>query len=94
MSPGRLTLLATSPRVAPGLLSAAAWDVLRSGPVYVADATHPQVEPLRAAGVAVTVAPSPPAGDGVVWLLPPGDDGDSLRSPSASVVVGSSDLPG
>lgn len=88
-----LTLLVTSPRVAPGLLSAAAWDVLRSASVVaVADEAHPQVAPLRAAGVEVTVTPSPPA-DGV-WLLPPGDDGAKLRPAAASVVVGSSDLPG
>jgi XTP/dITP diphosphohydrolase len=96
-----LVLLVTSPRVAPGLLSAAAWDALRSAAaVYVADAAHPQVAPLRAAGVPVEVSPVPPA-DGV-WLLPPGDDGGSLRSPSGSpsgspsvsVVVGSEDLPG
>jgi XTP/dITP diphosphohydrolase len=90
-----LVLLVTSPRVAPGLLSAAAWDALRSASVVgVADAAHPQVAALEAAGVAVQVAPSPPSGDGVVWLLPPGDDGGSLRSPSVSVVVGSEDLPG
>jgi XTP/dITP diphosphohydrolase len=90
-----LVLLVTSPRVTPGLLSAAAWDALRSASVVgVADAAHPQVAALEAAGVAVQVAPSPPSGDGVVWLLPPGDDGGSLRSPSVSVVVGSEDLPG
>ncbi|TDC53092.1 MazG family protein [Jiangella ureilytica] len=95
-----LVLLVTSPRVAPGLLSAAAWDALRSAAaVYVADEAHPQVAALRAAGVPVSVAPSPPAeGGDVVWLLPPGDHGGSLRSPSgsasASIVVGSEDLPG
>ena len=87
-----LVLLVTSPRVAPGLLSAAAWDVLRSGAVYVADEAHPQVAPLCAAGVTVTVAASPPDGEGVVWLLPPGDDGAGFAG--ARVVVGSEDLPG
>ncbi|WP_116950035.1 MazG family protein [Jiangella endophytica] len=86
-----LVLLATSPRVAPGLLSAAAWDALRSGPVYVADEAHPQVAALRAAGIEVAVAPTPPAG-AVVWLLPPGDGGAAF--PDALVVVGSEDLPG
>ena len=97
-----LVLLVTSPRVAPGLLSAAAWDALRSAAaVYVADDSHPQVPALRAAGVAVTVAPSPPAGADGVWLLPPGDDGGALAGAAggsvasvASVVVGSEDLPG
>ncbi|TDD70987.1 MazG family protein [Jiangella aurantiaca] len=90
-----LVLLSTSPRVAPGLLSAAAWDALRSaGSVYVADEAHPQVAPLRAAGIEVGVAPAPPtssSGD-VVWLLPPGVDGAGF--PGVPVVVGSSDLPG
>jgi XTP/dITP diphosphohydrolase len=48
---GRLVLLVTSPRVAPGLLTASAWDSLRAGRVLVASADHPQVEALRAAGV-------------------------------------------
>ncbi len=51
MTAGRLVLLVTSPRVAPGLLSVSAWDVLRAGRVLLASADHPQVEPLRAAGV-------------------------------------------
>ncbi|SDU51103.1 MazG family protein [Jiangella alkaliphila] len=86
-----LVLLATSPRVAPGLLSAAAWDALRAGSVYVDDEAHPQVAPVRAAGIDVSVVSSPPGGD-VVWLLPPGDDGAGF--PDARVVVGSADLPG
>jgi XTP/dITP diphosphohydrolase len=47
----RLVLLVTSPRVAPGLLSASAWEVLRTGRVLVASADHPQVEALHAAGI-------------------------------------------
>ena len=56
--PGRLVLLATSPRVAPGLLSSEGWSVLgAAGSVVVADAGHAAVEPLRTAGVAVDVVP-------------------------------------
>ena len=51
MTAGRLVLLVTSPRVAPGLLTAAAWDVLRAGRVLVANADHPQLEAMRAAGI-------------------------------------------
>ena len=51
MTAGRLVLLVISPRVAPGLLTAAAWDVLRAGRVLVASADHPQVEAMRAAGI-------------------------------------------
>ncbi|TDE02012.1 MazG family protein [Jiangella asiatica] len=100
-SPGRLVLLATSPRVAPGLLSAAAWDLLRAGRVLVGDASHPQVAAVRAAGVEVTVVPAPPAsakvpaGEVVVWLLPPGDDGVELVGGlGVEMVAGSQDLPG
>lgn len=55
MSRGQVHLLATSPRVAPGLLSVDAWDALRAGPVLVADGAHPQLPALVAAGVAVEV---------------------------------------
>jgi XTP/dITP diphosphohydrolase len=51
----RLVLLVTSPRVAAGLLSAPAWDAVRSGPVLSCDHASPQLAPLRAAGVSVTV---------------------------------------
>jgi XTP/dITP diphosphohydrolase len=51
----RLVLLAVSPRVAAGLLSAQAWDAVRAGPVLTCDHTSVQLAPLRAAGVAVTV---------------------------------------
>jgi XTP/dITP diphosphohydrolase len=81
---GRLVLLVTSPRVAPGLLTASAWDALRAGRVFVATADHPQVEPLRAAGVEPEpVGFVPPAalldqaiGQTVVWVgSPDGDPG-------------------
>ncbi|WP_211239525.1 MazG family protein [Jiangella gansuensis] len=100
ISPGRLVLLATSPRVAPGLLSGRAWELLRAGRVLADDASHPQLEALRAAGVDVTLVDEPPsvAADGelVVWLLPPDDDGAEAlaAAPGAQVVVGSADLPG
>ncbi len=50
---GRLVLLATSPRVAPGLLGAAAWEALRSGAVVVAAPGHPLTPYVEAAGVEV-----------------------------------------
>lgn len=84
MSAGRLVVLVTSPRVAPGLLSSAAWDALRSGHVLCADERHPQVPALAAAGIAAEPVglPDPAdlidrAGDGtVVWLgSPDGDPG-------------------
>ncbi|AEV81826.1 nucleoside triphosphate pyrophosphohydrolase [Actinoplanes sp. SE50] len=50
----RIVLLVTSPRLPAGLLTAEAWDTVRSGPVFAA-AESPQAEALRAAGVPVTV---------------------------------------
>ncbi|MEX5631301.1 MazG family protein [Parafrankia sp. FMc2] len=51
----RITLVETSARVAPGLLTAAAWDLLRSVPVWTANPAHPQLAALRAAGVEVSL---------------------------------------
>ncbi|MFI1204781.1 nucleoside triphosphate pyrophosphohydrolase [Streptomyces sp. BHT-5-2] len=54
---GRLVLLTTSHRVAPGLLSWPAWQALRTADrVLCADADHPQLPYLREAGVTVEVA--------------------------------------
>lgn len=50
-----VTLLETSARVAPGLLTADAWDLVRRVPVCCADPAHPQLAALRAAKVDVTV---------------------------------------
>ena len=47
---GRIVLLVTSPRLPAGLLTAAAWDLVRAHPVYAA-AESDQAEALRAAGV-------------------------------------------
>jgi XTP/dITP diphosphohydrolase len=48
----RVVLLTTSPRVAPGLLTARAWDVLRAASrVLTGSATHPQLPALAEAGV-------------------------------------------
>ena len=48
---GRLVLLSTSPRVAPGLLSWHAWSVLREGRVVAADEHHPLLAYLRDADI-------------------------------------------
>jgi len=55
--PGRLVLLTTSHRVAPGQLTWPAWQTLRAADrVLCADPEHPQLPYLREAGVAVEVA--------------------------------------
>ncbi len=61
--PGRIVLLTTSHRVAPGLLSWPAWQALRAADrVLCADGTHPQLPYLREAGIRVDEA-SPAAED-------------------------------
>ncbi len=55
--PGRVVLLTTSHRVAPGLLCWPAWEALRSADrVLCADVGHPQLPYVRQAGVAVEIA--------------------------------------
>ena len=50
--PGRVVLLTTSHRVAPGLLSWPAWQALHGADrVLCADEAHPQLPYLREAGV-------------------------------------------
>jgi XTP/dITP diphosphohydrolase len=56
-APGRIVLLTTSHRVAPGLLSWPAWEALRTADrVLCADATHPQLPYLSEAGITVVEA--------------------------------------
>jgi MazG family protein len=92
-----LIVLATSPRVAPGLLSWAAWEALRSAPSVLAPAGHPQLPALDDAGIAyrvvdeLDVEPLDPD-DVVVWLPEPG--ADSPVPPGAQLLQGSADLPG
>jgi XTP/dITP diphosphohydrolase len=61
--PGRIVLLTTSHRVAPGLLSWPAWQALRTADrVLCADGAHPQLPYLREAGMTVDEA-APSAGE-------------------------------
>jgi len=83
-----LTVVLTSPRVAPGLLSWQAWEVLRAAGVVLAPSGHRQLPALDAAGIRYEVVAGVP--DSGVWLAPPGAD-----VPAGAVVVsGSHDLPG
>lgn len=82
--PGRIVLLTTSHRVAPGLLSWPAWDTLRGAArVLCADPAHPQLPYLREAGVRVERhAPTAEelveacAGGASVVVLPGGPGGE------------------
>jgi XTP/dITP diphosphohydrolase len=78
---GRIVLLVTSPRLPAGLLTAAAWDLLRAHPVYTA-ADGEQPNALRACGVPIAVIEADPETlvaalaehDTVVWLAGPAGD--------------------
>ena len=88
-----LTVLLSSPRVAPGLLTWQAWSALRAASrVLAGSAGHPQLPALTAAGVIPEIVELPAdaagqaaflaavvaAADGpAVWLPPPGDGADA-----------------
>lgn len=88
----RIILLVTSPRLPAGLLTAQAWDLVRTHPVWTA-VESAQTAALRAAGVAVTVDPAPSAdallgapgtaddagAATVVWLAGPAGDQELAR---------------
>lgn len=83
----RIILLVTSPRLPAGLLTAAAWDVVRQHPV-LAGAESELTAALRVAGAEVTVVagPATPAlldaattRGGVVWLAGPAGDESLAR---------------
>ncbi len=88
-----LTVLLSSPRVAPGLLTWQAWSALRAASrVLAGSAGHPQIQALTAAGV-ITEIVDPPADAAaqasflsaqaasaagpLVWLAPPGESADA-----------------
>jgi len=105
-----LTILLSSPRVAPGLLTWQAWSALREASrVLVGSSEHPLVPVLTAAAVAPHVVDEPASVaalaaflsslDGpVVWLAPQGSPVDpallSGFSVPYQVLDGSFDLPG
>lgn len=105
-----LILLATTHRVAPGLLTWRAWSSLRAARVLVGSADHPQLPYLREAGVTPEVV-EPSArfvvdaarAEDVLWLAAPDGDVTLMESIGALVVAdpldvevqhGSYDLPG
>ncbi|MGF7239505.1 MAG: MazG family protein, partial [Frankia sp.] len=55
----RIVLLATGTHLPPGLLTAAAWDLLRAHPVLCGDAAHRQLADLTAAGIDVELITDP-----------------------------------
>jgi XTP/dITP diphosphohydrolase len=92
-----LIVLATSPRVPPGLLSWPAWQALRAADVVLAPAGHPQLPALDEAEIRYQVADEPEAeslaaGKVVVWLPEPG--ADPPVPAGAQLLPASADLPG
>jgi XTP/dITP diphosphohydrolase len=64
-------ILVLSPRIPVGLMTASAWDAVRSASAVVASVEGPHVEALREAGVRVTIGPRP---DGhALWVPEPGE---------------------
>ncbi|MEN3306617.1 MAG: hypothetical protein V7603_2819 [Micromonosporaceae bacterium] len=78
----RVVLLVTSPRLPAGLLSAAAWDLVRAHPVFAASESE-QTAALRATGVAVTITDRPIdallSRPTAVWLAGPSGDQEMAR---------------
>ncbi|MCQ4080518.1 nucleoside triphosphate pyrophosphohydrolase [Streptomyces sp. RB6PN25] len=94
--PGRLVLLTTSHRVAPGLLSWPAWHALRTADqVICPDPSHPQLPYLREAGITVEhAAPSgrelvDRAAGGRTLLVIPAADGDPALTDELARLAGS-----
>ncbi|MCW2840061.1 MAG: hypothetical protein JWR55_1544, partial [Aeromicrobium sp.] len=101
-----MQILVISPRVAPGILTLAAWDALRAAGTVLAAVDDPHVRAIAASGIAVEVTDAAPSlAAGTVWIAPTGDAAwartvaDDLMSGQGDavdveVVFGSYDLPG
>jgi XTP/dITP diphosphohydrolase len=98
----QLTLLVTSPRVAPGLMSWSAWSAVADASRRLASsADAPLVRAVVAAGHQVQLLPSPTAEDllaaaraepaGLVWLAD-GDEAECLPSLLAAVGADAADV--
>ncbi|MFE7665701.1 nucleoside triphosphate pyrophosphohydrolase [Streptomyces celluloflavus] len=84
---GRLILLTTSHRVAPGLLSWPAWQALRTADrVLCADPDNPQLPYLREAGIEVEAA-TPTARELVDYCLPAASPAPSAAPSGARTAV-------
>lgn len=101
-----MQIIVLSPRVAPGILTLAAWDALRDAEIVRASVDDPHVDAIRSSGIAVELTDAVPSyAPGVVWIAPTGDAAwartiaDDLMSgdggeAEVEVVFGSYDLPG
>jgi XTP/dITP diphosphohydrolase len=101
-----MRVLVLSPRVAPGILTLAAWDALRAASTVRASVDDPHVRAIVDSGIPVDAATGRPTYEpGSVWIAPTGDAtwarsvADDLMGPDGQerqveVVFGSYDLPG
>ena len=102
-----LTILLSSPRVAPGLLNWQAWSALRTASHVLAPDGHPLIPALTAADLVPSVVDEPAPGLGaflssvdgaVVWLAPQGAAVDPALLAGLTVpyqvLDGAPDLPG
>ncbi|WP_308289501.1 MazG family protein [Mumia sp. zg.B17] len=97
-----MRILVTSPRVAPGLMTLAAWDAVReAGRVIAADTDDPTVEAIRHAGFTVEPAPPGPVDTSAeqgstLWIAPIGDVDWARRLADSlvSAAGGGVDAPG
>lgn len=103
---GRLVLLSTSPRVAPGLLSFDAWSTLHAADAIVAGDQHPLLPYLGAAGINTEPTGTSAPGElarrlvvragttgTVVYLMSPAGDESFARELTALLVTGTSRAP-
>ena len=94
---GRIVLLTTSHRVAPGLLSWPAWEALRTADLVVCgDPEHPQLPYVREAGVEVDTGDEPKAAelvdacaDGRTAVVIAASEGEPRLTDSLAAMAGS-----
>ena len=95
---GLLIVLATSPRVAPGLLSWPAWEALRSAAAVLAPAGHPLLPALDEAGIALPRGRASPRPGGsprtAPWCGCPSRATSRRSRRGPRLLRGSADLPG
>ena len=87
----------TSPRVAPGLLSWAAWEALRSADAVLAPAGHPLLPALDEAGIGYQAGGAHPGAARLrtaTWCGCPSRATSPPLPPGARLLRGSADLPG
>lgn len=101
-----MRIVVLSPRVAPGILTLAAWDALREASAVHASQDDPHVRAIVSSGIDVDISSEPPSyARGAVWIAPIGDTtwartiADDLvagggEASDVEVVFGSYDLPG